>query len=144
MPYASLTELQHAAGGQDRLIQLADWNGDGSVDSDAVDNALLQADAFIDQYLSLRYATPIQNPSPVLRGIAAEQAIYWLKQERGGVSPEENLQLENRQRQLELMRDGRLRPEDPNPSKSSAVVAAFIERDPDAIEVSRASLKGIW
>lgn len=144
MPYASLTELQHAAGGLERLIQITDHDGDGIMDTAVVDNALAQADAFLDQYLSLRYATPIANPSPVLRGLAAEHAIYWLRQSRGALSSEENLQLENRQRQLELMRDGKLRPDDPTPTKSSAVRAAFVERDPDAIEVSRSSLKGLW
>jgi phage gp36-like protein len=144
VPYASIDELTHAAGGTERLIQLADWDGSGTVDGAVLDQALAQADAFLDQYLSLRYATPILNPSPVLRGMAAEQAVYWLRQARGMVGDEENRQLENRQRQLELMRDGRLRPDEPPPVRSTAVVAAFVERDPDAIEISRASLKGMW
>lgn len=142
MPYASNTDLEHAAGGADRLLQLTDWNHDGAPDPTVVAEALAQADAFIDQYLSLRYATPIANPSPVLRGYAAEHAVYWLRQTRGGVSEEENRQLENRQRQLEQMRDGRLRPDDTAPQRSEAVRAVFVERDPDAIGFSRNSLKG--
>jgi phage gp36-like protein len=144
MPYASLDELQHAAGGAERLLQLTDWNADGEPDIAAVDQALAQADAFLDQYLALRYEVPIAFPSPVLRGYAAEQAIYWLRQSRGMVGDEENRQLENRQRQLELMRDGRLRPDEPTPTSSTAVVAAFVERDPDTVEVSRHTLKGMW
>lgn len=144
MAYASLIELQHAAGGQERLAQIADWDGDGAADPAVMEQALAQADAFVDQYLSLRYSTPIEVPSPVLRGVAAEQAIYWLRQARAMVGEEENRQLENRQRQLELMRDGRLRPDEPNPVKSAAVRAEFIQRDPDGIDVSRRSLKGMW
>lgn len=144
MAYSSLDELQHAAGGADRLLQLVDWDDDGLADAAVVDQALAQADAFLDQYLSLRYATPIAAPSPVLRGLAAEQAIYWLRQARGAVTEEENRQLENRQRQLEAMRDGKLRPDEPVPYRSSAVVAEFVERDPDVFGVSKANLKGMW
>lgn len=141
MAYASITELQHAAGGPDRLLQLADWDADGIIDGPVIDQALAQADAFLDQYLSLRYATPITAPSPALRGLAAEQAIYWIRQARLQVGEEENRQLENRQRQLELMSQGRLRPDEPLPARSSAVRAQFVERDSD---VSQKNLKGMW
>jgi len=144
MPYASITELEHAAGGADRLRDLADWNADGTADPAVIEQALAQADAYLDQYLSLRYAVPIQNPSPILRGYAAEQAVYWLRQSRGFVGEEENRQLENRQRQLELMRDGRLRPDDTAPTRSEAVRAEFVARDPDAVDVSRNGLRGAW
>jgi phage gp36-like protein len=144
MPYASLAELALAAGGEDRLLEMTDRDHDGIPDPVVIDGALTQADAFIDQYLSLRYATPIAAPSPVLRMHAAEHAIYWLRQSRGQVSDEENRQLENRQRQLEQMRDGRLRPDDTAPSRGAGVVAEFVERDPDSIDVSRASLRGFW
>jgi phage gp36-like protein len=142
--YASIDELTHAAGGTDRLVQLADWDGTGTVDGAVLDQALAQADAYLDQYLSLRYSVPILAPSPVLRGMAAEQAIYWLRQARGMVGDEENRQLENRQRQLELMRDGRLRPDEPTPASSTAVVASWVERDSDTVDISRATLKGFW
>ena len=144
MPYASLEELTYAAGGTDRLTQLTDWDDDGVPDDAAIAQALAQADAFLDQYLSLRYAVPIANPSPVLRGYAAEQAIYWLRQARGMVGEEENRQLENRQSQLEMMRDGRIRPDEPTPASSTAVVATFVERNPDVAAVSRSNLKGMW
>jgi phage gp36-like protein len=142
--YASIDELTHAAGGTERLTHLADWDGTGTVDGTVLDQALAQADAFLDQYLSLRYSVPISNPSPVLRGIAAEQAVYWLRQARDMVGEEENRQLENRQRQLELMRDGKLRPEDPTPAPSTAVVSAWVERSPDAGAITRHTLKGQW
>jgi phage gp36-like protein len=145
MPYASLEELQYAAGGQDRLAQLTDWDDDGVPDDAAIAQALSQADAFLDQYLSLRYAVPIANPSPVLRGYAAEQAIYWLRQVRGMVGEEENRQLENRQHQLELMRDGRLRPDEAAAfTNAPSVVATFVERNPDTVDISRRTLKGMW
>jgi phage gp36-like protein len=145
VPYASQTELEYAAGGADRLTQLTDWDDDGEPDQAAIDQALAQADAFLDQYLSLRYAVPIANPSPVLRGYAAEQAIYWLRQVRGMVGEEENRQLENRQHQLEMMRDGRLRPDEAAPfTAASTVVATFVERNPDVEGVSKRNLKGMW
>jgi phage gp36-like protein len=141
MPYASQIEIQHAAGGADRLIQLADWDADGVIDAAVIAAAQEQADAFLDSYLRLRYATPVANPSATLRGYAAEHAVYWMRQARGMTGPDEQTQLENRQRQLEAMRDGKLRPDEPLPAKSTAVRASFRARSGD---VSRDKLKGAW
>lgn len=141
MPYASQTEIQHAAGGAERLIQLADWDADGVIDAAVIAEAQEKSDAWIDQYLRMRYGSPVANPSATLRGYAAEQAVYWMKQARSMVGPDEQKQLENRQAQLVAMSKGEIRPDEPLPAKSTAVRPSFRERGGD---VSRDKLKGAW
>lgn len=141
MGYASQTELEMAAGGADRLRDLADWDGDGVVDLAVIAEAITRADGFIDGYLRMRYATPIASPSDTLKRLSADEAIYWMRRSRGMVSEQEFDQYRERVKILEQLRDGTLRPDDPLPPKSSAVRSAWVANTSDT---SRDGTKGMW
>lgn len=142
MAYATQTQIQMAAGGPDRFVQLADWNGDGTVDADVIAEAQARADGWIDQYLRERYTTPIATPSDTLIRLAADEAVYWLRKSRGLLAQDEQdvEQRKDRERQLQDMAAGKIRPDEPLPTKSTAVGAAFVE---NCSPVSRAGLKGL-
>lgn len=126
-----------------RFAQLMDWNGTGVIDANAVTRALASADAWVDQYLRTRYATPVQNPSETLKRIAAEEAVYVLKQARGmdQLTDVDFDKRKERMAELEQMRRGALRPDEPTPAKSSAVKSAIVEMSGD---VTREKTKGMW
>lgn len=143
MAYATQAQIQMAAGGADKFLELADWNGDGSVDTDVIAEAQSRADGWIDGYL-VRYGTPIEQPSDTLIRLAADEAVYWLRQSRGMLAmyPEAVEARKDRERQLEEMRDGKIRPGYPLPAKSTSVVAAVVD---NCGPISREGLKGsIW
>jgi phage gp36-like protein len=143
MSYASQSDLEFWAGGSERFRQLMDWNGTGVIDADAVTRALSSADAWIDQYLRTRYKTPIATPSDTLKRIASEEAIYVLKTARGmdQLTQADIEKRKERMAELEQMRRGALRPDEPTPEKSSAVKSAIVELSGD---VTREKTKGLW
>lgn len=141
MTYALQSHLAFAAGGDVHVLALTDWDGDGTIDVGVVAEALARADGWIDGFLRLRYTTPIATPSDTLIRIAADEAVYWLRCKRNMLTPEHVIERKDRERQLEEMRDGKLRPDEPLPAKSTAVAATFVENDHP---VSRRGMRGIW
>lgn len=142
MAYTTQPILILHAGGQAAFDQLFDFDGDGVADPDAIARAQAAADGWIDQYLRLRYATPVAIPSETLKGIAADEAIYQVKKWKPalGVTPQDVEERTQRMRELEAMRDGKNRPDEPLPVQSTAVRAEFVANGSD---VSRDSLKGL-
>ncbi len=142
MPYTTREDIEAAAGGLDRLVQMADWNGDGVPDDEAIAPAQLEADGLIDSYASRRYREPLRNPSPYLVRLAAKETVYQILIARGG-SPTtlEHEQHEERVRWLEALARGDVRPSEPLPPKSSAVKNRY-QRSKRA--VSRDKSKGFW
>lgn len=143
MAYASQSDLDFAAGGAARWLQLTDWDGDGQVDASVVASATTAADGWIDGYLRLRHATPIASPSATLRLLAARETVYQLRASRGlvAITKEDLDERTQRIHELEAMRDGKLRPDEPLPAPSTAIRAVFIDNDDD---VSREGTKGMW
>lgn len=143
MAYATQADLDFAAGGAERWLQLTDWNDDTVADASVVSAAQAAADGWIDGYLRMRYATPIASPSATLRLLSAREVIYQIKASRGTVAITKEDLDERTQRieELKAMRDGKLRPDEPLPTPSTAVRAVFIENDDD---LSREGLKGMW
>jgi phage gp36-like protein len=68
--------------GDDKLIQLTDRDTGASIVTDVLDDAIADAAAFIDAYISPRYALPLAQPridaSPLPR-IAGDMVIYFLQ-----------------------------------------------------------------
>lgn len=144
MAYSTQSDLEFAVGGTDRLIQLADWDSDGTADAAVVAKAIAKADGEIDSYLRVRYATPVATPSQTLITLSAEWAIYLLRKARNMVS--EANEAEHKQ-QIEIagaLRDGKIRPDEPLPAASTAVRPSWRERDQDGEGMSRNGLKGAW
>ncbi len=143
MPYITQQDLENFAGGQVRLKELADWDGDGVIDAVAVNAAIANAEGLVDGFIRLRTKTPVANPSATLKRLVGEEAIYFLKYSRGNfaVTDFDKEARVDRIKQLEAHRDGKARLDEPMPEKSSAVRATFIENEDD---VSREGTKGMW
>ncbi len=143
MGYSTRQELEDAAGGAHKLVQLTDLDGTGAEDAGLVDRAQAKADGWIDARLRLRYKVPIANPTTSLRELAAEETLFQLRRARGkfAITPEDLDQREKRRLELEEYRTGKLRPDDPAPVKSSAMKSAIVEIGGD---VTRDTLKGQW
>lgn len=142
MSYASDDDIKLAAGGQSRLIELADWNDDGQVDADVIARAKAAADGVLDGHLRLRLSAAYlealrANPTPTISELAAAEVIYWLKKSKDMISADDVELRKERERQLDLMRDGQFRPAD-EPRAQRAVI---VENEG---EVSRKKTRGMW
>ena len=139
MAYAAQSDIQNAAGGLARLVEFADWDGDGAVDAAAIAFAQAAADGVIDASAALRYDVPISDPTDTLKMHAAKECIYQLKFARGMVTALDAEERDQRTEWLALLRDGKVRPANPAPAKSDAVRSAAVVNNRD---VSRENLKG--
>lgn len=129
MPYATQAQIALAIGGTARLVELADFDGDGAVDADAIARAQDAADGFIDPFLRVRYATPIATPSSSLVRLAADQAVYEMKKWRGMLTELDLKDLERRERELQDYAKGLRRPDEPLPAKSTATRSGWVDRN---------------
>lgn len=78
MAYCTEADIQDRIG-EDRLLQLADFDDDDAVDSDQVTNAIADADDIIDGYLrSGGYSTPLTTVPGTVKGWSIDIAIYTL------------------------------------------------------------------
>lgn len=140
MPYAPQSKIEKAAGGAERLVEIADWNNDGAVDADAIALGQDRADRLIDMYCGLRYGVPYANAPASIVELAAESAVYFIKESRG---TETERDVEKHTDRVKLLKDigkGVARPSDPAPPKSTAVRSEAVVNNRD---VSRANLKGL-
>jgi phage gp36-like protein len=139
VPYATQSQIQDAAGGAERLVEIADWDNDGAVDAAAIAHGQNAADGWIDSFAALRYAVPIEDPSDTLVRFAAQEAVYQIKLSRGAVTETDETMRKVRLEWLGLLSKGKVRPSDPAPATSDAVRSKVIVNTRD---VSRANLKG--
>lgn len=77
MPYATVADFT-ARFGADELLQLTDRDHDGVADTGVLDQAISDADAEIDAYLSGRFTLPLSRIPPVLVRIACDVIRYRL------------------------------------------------------------------
>jgi len=150
MPYATDADIELAAGGEDRLRDLADWDEDQVADVDVIARASAAADAVIDGYLRLKLSAADlvrlrATPNAVLSELAAAEAIYWMKSKRNMASADDIEQRKERERQLKLMHAGSFRVDD----LPKAQRAVFIENDgdecdPSSPQVTRKNSRGMW
>lgn len=142
MAYATTTQIQIAAGGAARYVQLFDWDADGVADATVVAQIQAEVDAWIDSYAGRRFAVPISSPTQALTLAAAEEVVYRALVKRGMAGPDHVQLHEVRRAWLKDLADGRVVPSDPPPARASTVTTAWVERDTD--DVSREGLKGFW
>lgn len=141
MPYASRKDLEHAAGGLAKLVQLADRNGDGVPDDDYIAGAQAKAEGVIDSYAGKRYRVPIANPSNVLVQMAADETIFQLALRGNGPTQDQTDDRELRHQWLKDLSEGKVTPSDPPPQKASTVRSRYVR---SARAVSREKTKGFW
>jgi phage gp36-like protein len=73
--YATLADMV-ARFGEEQLVQLTDRNRSGVVDAVVIDQALTDASAVVDGYLSGRYEIPLTPVPPILVGYTCDLARY--------------------------------------------------------------------
>jgi phage gp36-like protein len=119
VPYATEADLVGAAGGLDRLSELTNRPAPaGELDPRAywIAWALEAGDAAINAYLPPRYATPLANPSPYIRRLAADEAVYCLASKVNMATEDEVRRAEERYQAYRDLRDGKIWPGDPAPT----------------------------
>lgn len=139
MPYASQTEIESVAGGAERLLELADWDNNGAIDTGLIASIQEEVDGWIDGFANLLYDTPIASPNQTLVKLAAAECVYRLKERRGTVTDHDEDKHRERLEWLKLLNAGKVRPSDPAPARSDAVRAEIVE---NASYHGRAALKG--
>ncbi len=73
-----------AAYGRDRMIELSDRDGTGSINADVVAAGLAAASAEIDTYLRGVARLPLPDPPPVLKRLAVDLAYVHMLADRAG------------------------------------------------------------
>jgi phage gp36-like protein len=139
MAYTTQAQIETALGGPAKLVELADLDGNGALDAQALADAQARCDGWIDGFL-WQYGTPVADPSSTLQQIAIEETIYQLRWAKRMVSVEDREDRERRELTLKDMRDGKQRPDKPRPV-ATVNRAVFVENDGD---VSREGTKGMW
>ncbi|MDQ3153635.1 MAG: DUF1320 domain-containing protein [Actinomycetota bacterium] len=139
MAYATQANIEAHAGGAIRLVELADWDGDGAVDAVAIASVQAESDGWIDGFANVLYHTPIEAPTETLIGHAAAECVFLLKKRRGMATDDDWREHEAREKWLERLAKGFVRPSDPAPAKSDAVRSQTVINNRD---VSRMNLKG--
>ena len=140
MAYTTQSDLDDAAGGAARLLELCDFDGDGAPDVSMIARAQAAADGFIDQHL--RKYSPADlarlraTPTASIKRIAADETIFRMREQRRQVSDDDRKSQELRGKELQALRVDDLRPDDQKTPR-----ATFVENDSD---VSRETLKGQW
>lgn len=142
MAYSVSADLQQAVGGADRLVQIADWDGDGVADASVIASAIAGADAEIDTYAVKLFTTPF-NPVPTaIREISARIARFKIADARGVATEAWQTQYAKDLEWLDALAKGQVAPgPDPFPAKSSVVVDKVVTR-PSTKEIGREALKG--
>ena len=77
MPYATLQDLLDRFG-EDELLQVADRDDDGVIDTAVADSALKDAEELIDSYIARRYRLPLASVPASLVRATANIARYFL------------------------------------------------------------------
>lgn len=77
MPYATQSDLA-ARFGEAELLQQTDLTGTGAINNQAVADALTDASALIDGYVSARYSLPLAVVPGLLVGVCCDLARYAL------------------------------------------------------------------
>jgi phage gp36-like protein len=141
MAYITTDDLELAAGGAVRLVEIADIDGDGVADPEVLASAISGAQGWIDGYLRARFATPLVSPTPTVKEQVADEGIYRIIRRRRMLSDQDVVDKTARDVWARDVADGKIRPDEPNPAPSSAIRSAFRA---STRAVSRETLKGQW
>lgn len=150
MAYCDQTDVERAAGGRQRLIELSDLAGTGALDSTVVDQAITDASGWADVFIPKRYAIPIAaSPGatpPGIRALVAAEAVYLLKGRRPhNLTDDDRDAHKERFDILDRIAKGTLTPgQDPLPARSSQVAPVTGTRDGETYPMSRDGTKGYW
>jgi phage gp36-like protein len=83
--YATTQDLENAAGGAERLRQLADWDADGIADSTVLDDFVGKASRWVDGFARAHHSVPFTAPVPTeIVDLVAAEVVYMLRKARQG------------------------------------------------------------
>src|SRR5690348_11284895 len=138
MAYTTQTDLEDAAGGPARLVELCDDDGDGVADAAKLVRAQAAADGFVDQHLRKFSAADLTRlrttPTSTVKRLAADETIFRLREQKRQITDDDRLSQELRGKELQALRADQQRADDQKTAR-----ATFVENDSD---VSREGLKG--
>ncbi len=89
MSYATQVDLETRYGATE-ILQLADRDGSGVVDTGVVEAALAAAAVEIDGYLAVKYALPLAATPPLVTQLACDIARYRLWKDRASEQVRKN------------------------------------------------------
>lgn len=87
MPYCTIEDIKKLLPEAD-LVQLTDDEGAGTINPQRLEEAIAQADAEIDAYLSGKYAVPLAPVPALVKKLSADIAVYNLYSRRLEQIPE--------------------------------------------------------
>lgn len=93
MTYATQEDI--VATYSEDALYVADRDGDGVIDAEAVSKALEAASASIDSYIGVRYSLPIEGGNPLLRDFCIDIALYRLALSRDAQTEEHRRRFED-------------------------------------------------
>ncbi|MFH0901890.1 MAG: DUF1320 domain-containing protein [Pseudomonadota bacterium] len=144
MAYCSQADVTKAAGGAAKLVELTDIEASGTLNTAVLNDAIAEADAWIDGYLQKRYSVPLASTPEDIRRLAAREVVFLLKDARRATTDDDKSHHEER---LLLLRDVakgiRGLAVEPLPAASSNVAPEVMERDSDE-SISRQTLDDYW
>lgn len=142
LPYSTSEEVKNACGGEERFIQLADYDRDNVADVAIVAEVISEADEWINTYARHRYFVPFDVVPKSITDLSKNEAAYILKCRRNTQTEADILKFDVRLKWLEDLRDGKVSPgTEPPPPKSGHVKGRATGR-PSSKKVSRLKLQG--
>lgn len=141
MAYCSVTDIERASGGRDKLEQLTDHDDEGRVNETYLLTVVADAESMINSYLQHRYLVPIPDLEvpEVIRNLCARETVYILKERREALTAEDEVRHEGRLEWLASANMGRVSPGvDPRLTKSSSVNPTTGTRESGDLTLTRA------
>lgn len=106
MPYCTIEDIKALLPEAD-LVQLTDDEGAGTINAQRLEEAIAQADADIDSYLSAKYTVPLTPVPAVAKKLSVDIAVYNLYSRRlEGIPETRSDRYKNAVRMLEGMAKG--------------------------------------
>jgi phage gp36-like protein len=144
MAYSAQADVQIAAGGADRLVALADTDGNGAIDAGVVDAAIAEADTLINTFASKRFSVPFSPTPPAIAALSARMAVRILRRNRNTtIAADVEIDKIDREWLSQLASGAVLPGVEPLPAKGSIVTDTAQPRDTTK-NVSRERTKGFW
>lgn len=129
-------------------LYVADRNGDGVVDADAVTRALTSASGEIDSYIGVRYSLPLEAAPELLKQFCVDIAIYRLALSRDVLSEEHRRRYEDTIKHLDKIAKGTASlnlpgPVDPDTGEATQTSPRPIVAGGPAREFTREKMRGL-
>jgi len=143
MAYATQSDIVELYG--PNALYVADRNGDGVADAEAVTRALSSATDEIDSYLAVRYRLPLPAVPGILRQYAVDIALYRLALARDVLSEEHRVRYDDTIAALKRIAKGEaalVLPSDPEAEDDGQGPRPIVTGGPERI-FSREKMRGL-